>query len=87
MSFFNHQKGDISINIKNENISSSQCQKHLRIKFDNTLFFDDHVSSICKKASNKHNALVRVANCMNFDQRRLIMKTFITSQFGYCPLV
>ena len=24
---------------------------------------------------------------MNFDQRRLIMKAFITSQFGYCPLV
>ena len=24
---------------------------------------------------------------MNFDQRRLIMKAFITSQFGYCPQV
>ena len=75
------------MNIKNENISSSQCQKLLGIKFDNTLFFDDHVSTICKKASNKLNALVRVANYMNFDQRRLIMKPFITSQFGYCPLV
>ena len=85
--FLTNKKGDISINIKNENISSSQCQKCLGIKFDNTLFFDDHVSSICKKASNKLNALVRVPNYMNFDQRRLIMKAFITSQFGYCPLV
>ena len=50
-------------------------------------FFDDYVPSICKKASNKLNALVWFANYMNFDQRRLIMKAFITSQFGYCPLV
>ena len=37
--FLTNKKGDISINIKNENISSSQCQKLLGIKFDNTLFF------------------------------------------------
>ena len=24
---------------------------------------------------------------MNFNQRRLVMKAFITSQFGYCPLI
>jgi len=85
--FLTNKNGNISINIKNENISSSQSEKLLGIKFDNSLCFDDHVSGIVKKASNKLNALARVANYMNFDKRRLVMKAFITSQFGYCPLV
>ena len=33
------------------------------------------------------NALTRISNYIQPDQRRLIMKAFITSQFGYCPLV
>ena len=48
---------------------------------------DDHVASLCKKASQKLNALTRVAQYMNLAQRRSIMKAFICSQFGYCPLV
>ena len=37
--------------------------------------------------SQKLNALTRVAQYMNLAQRRSIMKAFICSQFGYCPLV
>ena len=85
--FLTNKKGNITINIKNENIFNSQNEKLLGIKFDNSLCFDDHVSGICRKASNKLNALARVASYMNFDQRRVVMKAFITSQFGYCPLV
>ena len=33
------------------------------------------------------NALTRVAQYMNLAQCRSIMKAFICSQFGYCPLV
>ena len=29
----------------------------------------------------------RVSNFMNMEQRRKIMKAFIASQFGYCPVV
>ena len=39
------------------------------------------------KASQKFNALARVAHYMNLAQRRVIMNTFTFSQFGYCPLV
>ena len=52
-------------------------------KFD----FDEHVTSLCRKASQKLNALARVAYYMNLAQGRFIMNAFVFSQFGYCPLV
>ena len=35
----------------------------------------------------KLHALARVPNFMNVEQRRKLMKAFIASQFGYCPVV
>ena len=40
-----------------------------------------------KKAGQKLNALSRIASCMTFDQRRLILNSFITSDSPYCPIV
>ena len=48
---------------------------------------NEHVSLLCKKASRKLNALSWIAPCMTFDQRRLILNSFITSHFSYCPVV
>ena len=39
-----------------------------------------------KKACQKLNALVRLAPFMKVDKKRTIMKTFLESQFGHCPL-
>ena len=79
--------GNIRISVRNETISSSSNQELLGIRFNSNFRFDDHVASLCKKASQKLNALTRVAQYMNLAQRRSIMKAFICSQFGYCPLV
>ena len=49
--------------------------------------FDSHVKSLCKKASQKLNALSRVAYQLDFNQRKLLMNAFITSQFSYAPVV
>ena len=57
------------------------------VKIDTNLSFDEHVTYLCSKASQKLHALTRVAHFMKIEQRRLIMKSFINSQFGYCPLV
>ena len=59
----------------------------LGVTTDKDLKFDDHVNSLCKKAYQKLNALARLAPYMNVEKRRIIMKAFIESQFGYCPLV
>ena len=76
-----------SVKIDNFNIFNSKSEKLLGITIDNKLTFDEHVSKLCTKASQKLHALSRVGNYMTQTQRKIIMKTFILSHFGYCPLV
>ena len=68
-------------------IDSSKTEVLLGITVDHELKFDDHVNYLCKKASLKRNALARIAHFMNVSKKRIIMKSFIESQFGCCPLI
>ena len=68
-------------------VYNSNCEKLLGVKFDNKLKFNEHVSGLCKKASQKLHVLARIAHYMIRKKRRIIMKAFINSQFGYCPLI
>ena len=73
--------------IDGSSIETNTKEVLLGITIDKDLKFDDHVNSLCKKACQKLNALARLAPYMNVEKRRIIMKAFIESQFGYCPLV
>ena len=66
---------------------SSKTEGLLGITIEHELKFDDHVNYLCKKVSLKLNALVRIARFMNVSKKRIILKSFIESQFGYCPLI
>ena len=77
----------VALKTKNETITNSASEKLLGILFNNKFDFDEHVTSLCRKASQKLNALARVVHYLNLAQRRLIRNAFIFSQFGYCPLV
>ena len=68
-------------------IKSSQKEILLGINLDSKLKFEDHVNFMCKKASQKLYALAWIAPFMDLKQRRNIMKAFVESQFGYCPLI
>ena len=57
------------------------------IHFDNKLIFEPHVRSLWRKASQKLNAFARIAYFLKFDQRKLLLNAFITSQFSYAPVV
>ena len=59
----------------------------LGITVDRKLSFDQHVSKLCKKASQKLHVLSRVAHYMDRTKQKTIMNAFINSQFGKCPLV
>ena len=80
-------KESFQIKIGNETVSNGKYKKLLGVKEDHELNFNEHVSSLCKKAIWKLNALLRIASCMTFDQRRLILNSFITSYFSYCLIV
>ena len=78
---------NLTANIDGNVIESEGNQVLLGITIDSNLSFNKHIGNLCKKASAKVNALARIAGYMVFPKRRLIMKAFITSQFGYCPLI
>ena len=77
----------LSVNVDKYKIFNKGSEKLLGITIDSKLSFDEHVSLLCKKATQKLHALARVARYMKLPQRRMIMKAFVNSQFGYCPLV
>ena len=43
-------KDSYALNINNQSIDSENCVKLLGIEIDNTLSFDKHISTLCKKS-------------------------------------
>ena len=68
--------------IEDFSIKNSTEEKLLGVKLDS-----NHVTSLCKKSSQKLHALARISHYMDLNKRRNLMKAFITSQFSYCPLI
>ena len=68
-------------------VESSSAENSLGIQIDSGLTFDEHISSICNKVGKKINVLSRLVNYTSFDKGRMVMKTFIESQFNFCPLI
>ena len=75
------------IKVGDELICESCEEKLLGVIIDKNLNFNSHLTNLCKKVGQKVSALARVARLLPFHKRRLILKTFIESQFSYCPLV
>ena len=80
-------KNDLEANIEETIIKSSNSEKLLGVIIDNKFNFEKHIDDLCDNASQKLNALARVSSYMDLPKRRLIMKAFINSQFGDCPLI
>ena len=78
---------NVALKIKNKTITNSSNQKLLGMLSKNKFDFDEHVTSLCRKVSQKLNILASVGHYMNLAQRRFIMNAFIFSKPGYCPLV
>ena len=75
------------INIHNKTLDETKKGKLLGITFDNNINMNDHIKSICKKASNKLYALARISTYLNEHKRKILMKSFVISQFNYCPII
>ena len=68
-------------------VKNSRKEKLLGVKIDSKLSFENHISSLCEKASQKLHALARFVNCIDLAKRTSLMKAFIISQFNNCPLI
>ena len=73
--------------VGDEMIWESQSEKLLGMTVDKRLNFNLHLKNLCKKVNQKISALARLVRILPFHKRHLILKTFIESQFSYCPLV
>ena len=85
--FSGHKYETLFVNVGETKIWERKQQKLLGVLIDRDLKFDKYVLSKCKKAGKKLTALIRISKFMTFAQSRNIMKAFIESQFGYCPIV
>ena len=72
---------------ENKEINNSTHEKLLGVTIDSKLSFNTHVDHICKKASLKLNAWLRITSHLDFKKKKLLINSFFMSQFNYCQLI
>ena len=77
----------MQINFGGNQLSSSKYEELLGILLDNKLTFENCLLNIVNKVNQKIHALARISKQMAQKKLRITMKAFVTSQFGYCPLI
>ena len=58
----------------------------LGVDIDYRLKFEQHISNICRKASQQLNAVRRIGFCLSRLNKITLYYTFILSNFNFCPL-
>ena len=78
---------NVSANIDDHTIISKTKNELLCIILDSKISFGDQINNLCKKTSQKLNALARIAPYISLEKRKTVMKAYIISQFAYCLLL
>ena len=68
-----------------ENPKVSELETVLEIQIGNKLNHENHIISLCSKASQKLGALQRILNLLDTQKENLLFSSIIKSQFSYCP--
>ena len=76
-----------TINMKGISLKSEANFMLRGIDIDNHLSFHGHINNLCGKAASQINALERLSSFMGMTEKMILMKSFILSNFNYCPLV
>ena len=75
------------IQVGEQVIWESQQERLLGVMVDRGLTFEKHLQNLCKNAGAKVTALGRLVTIVSMEKKKILMNTFIESQFSYCPLV
>ena len=76
-----------SFTIHDNTVKCEDSVKLLGVTIDYMLNFDLHISDICKKAARQINVLCRLSRYLSTETKLLIYKSFVRSNFSYCPVV
>ena len=68
-------------------IWESKDQKLLRVNINRNLKLNHYILKQCEKAGRKLSALTKICKFMKLRRRRVLIKSFIESQYTCCPLV
>ncbi len=77
----------IAIQIKDRSIYSKKEVDILGLTIDENLAFEKYISKICQSASGQLHAIYRLNNYLKPMTRKLVINSFILSNFSYCPLI
>ena len=77
----------VHLMVKDREIRTDEHVKLLGIHLDKKLDFEYHISELCQKAGNQLNALARISRFLDQDSRMAVFKTFLLSNFNYCPSI
>ena len=83
----NSRRDPLKLNVHNKEIEEVKQVKLLGITLDNNMSMVDHIRNLCKRAGAKLSALARISPFLNEQKRIILMKSFIISQFNYCPII
>ena len=75
---------ELTVKINEAQIKNNQLDNLLGIT--NDLRFEDQINNICRKASAKISALLRIVPYMELPKRKKVMNVLFKSQFSYRPL-
>ena len=75
------------ITVENYVIKLSGVEELLGVAIDSNLNFKGHILTLCKKANRKLHALSWVSKYITLNKRFILIKSFVISQFNYCPLI
>ena len=77
----------ISLKLLSSTIEPSPSEELLGITTDSEFTFYKHITLPCSKPNQKLSALARIAKYLTIDKRKILLNSFITAQFNYCPQI
>ena len=84
---FGEENTDVSVQVGATLITEFVEEKLFGITLEKHLDFKSHVNSLCKKARQKPHELACISSYVDVEKLRIMINTFVVSQFSYCPLV
>ena len=82
----NQKNNPQKLTIDKKVITSSENVTLLGLEVDSKLNFDEHISKLCNKSARQLNTLCRIRHLIGLEERKILINSFIYSNFNYCPL-
>ena len=78
---------NLKLQMNNTEITPQPSVELLGVTINNEIKFDWHTSRLCKSTGCLSWMLFRLKSYLNFEQKEVLIESFIYANFNYCPLV